>query len=50
MGDIYPIIPLPAAFGRLCVETFGRLLFAVFFLPAAFGRLCVETFSLIGAE
>ena len=35
---------LPAAFGRLCVETlvsYEGLSFAV--EPAAFGRLCVET-------
>ena len=34
---------LPAAFGRLCVETCNLSdgLFCV--LPAAFGRLCVET-------
>ena len=33
---------IPAAFGRLCVET---LFFSMvdFFFPAAFGRLCVET-------
>ena len=33
----------PAAFGRLCVETVGVSLLAVYVLPAAFGRLCVET-------
>ena len=43
MGDIYPIIPLPAAFGRLCVETTRWLADGLGEKPAAFGRLCVET-------
>ena len=34
---------LPAAFGRLCVETTFIHEFGHFELPAAFGRLCVET-------
>ena len=33
----------PAAFGRLCVETRGRLYVKLHKGPAAFGRLCVET-------
>ena len=33
----------PAAFGRLCVETFRRLTIPLTDSPAAFGRLCVET-------
>ena len=33
----------PAAFGRLCVETFPFFLPVLIFPPAAFGRLCVET-------
>ena len=33
----------PAAFGRLCVETFLKQSELHFFHPAAFGRLCVET-------
>ena len=34
---------IPAAFGRLCVETRVRAFFAGRTVPAAFGRLCVET-------
>ena len=34
---------LPAAFGRLCVETIWSLRFSMTKRPAAFGRLCVET-------
>ena len=34
---------LPAAFGRLCVETALQDLQQDKYLPAAFGRLCVET-------
>ena len=34
---------LPAAFGRLCVETSSNSYQAVRAYPAAFGRLCVET-------
>ena len=37
-GRIYP-----AAFGRLCVETYNRDKKAFLQEPAAFGRLCVET-------
>ena len=33
----------PAAFGRLCVETFQGRLTPELSRPAAFGRLCVET-------
>ena len=35
--------PLPAAFGRLCVETQMMDYYFYLGLPAAFGRLCVET-------
>ena len=35
--------PVPAAFGRLCVETRPPALRAGHLHPAAFGRLCVET-------
>ena len=35
----------PAAFGRLCVETFRRALWLKNSWPAAFGRLCVETLT-----
>ena len=34
---------IPAAFGRLCVETFPRLRLYLIPSAAAFGRLCVET-------
>ena len=34
---------LPAAFGRLCVETVDWLADGEIVKPAAFGRLCVET-------
>ena len=37
---------LPAAFGRLCVETFATDFGAPIEAPAAFGRLCVETINL----
>ena len=33
----------PAAFGRLCVETFSWSPICEAAQPAAFGRLCVET-------
>ena len=33
----------PAAFGRLCVETYNALFVGRPNFPAAFGRLCVET-------
>ena len=36
-------LPTPAAFGRLCVETFIYLKIILRISPAAFGRLCVET-------
>ena len=35
----------PAAFGRLCVETFLSIDDCLKTAPAAFGRLCVETKS-----
>ena len=35
----------PAAFGRLCVETFWRIKMTEMVKPAAFGRLCVETLN-----
>ena len=34
---------MPAAFGRLCVETFHARPYQYPHDPAAFGRLCVET-------
>ena len=34
---------VPAAFGRLCVETLVATSALLSLLPAAFGRLCVET-------
>ena len=37
----------PAAFGRLCVETFSYMPFNLTPFPAAFGRLCVETTTLL---
>ena len=39
-------IPVPAAFGRLCVETNRLIKSDMRGLPAAFGRLCVETVGL----
>ena len=36
---------LPAAFGRLCVETCKKNTPNIWLPPAAFGRLCVETFQ-----
>ena len=36
-------LPVPAAFGRLCVETEMQKSMERAFDPAAFGRLCVET-------
>ena len=36
---------LPAAFGRLCVETYIVNINRYLYEPAAFGRLCVETKS-----
>ena len=36
-------LPLPAAFGRLCVETSQKFITRGLDVPAAFGRLCVET-------
>ena len=37
----------PAAFGRLCVETFLNKAQSILSFPAAFGRLCVETWQYI---
>ena len=34
---------VPAAFGRLCVETIIVRRLGLKSMPAAFGRLCVET-------
>ena len=34
---------MPAAFGRLCVETRPKKSLNTIAIPAAFGRLCVET-------
>ena len=34
---------MPAAFGRLCVETIKPVGRKLYEWPAAFGRLCVET-------
>ncbi len=34
---------MPAAFGRLCVETLVNAFVLTADVPAAFGRLCVET-------
>ena len=36
----------PAAFGRLCVETWFGWKSRQYRVPAAFGRLCVETIKL----
>ena len=43
MDDSQGLDSLPAAFGRLCVETMlpGKSEWGI--VPAAFGRLCVET-------
>ena len=43
LHSIFPLSDQPAAFGRLCVETFKPCSTAAFDRPAAFGRLCVET-------
>ena len=43
MSDDSGQVLSPAAFGRLCVETFMPMLLINFLMPAAFGRLCVET-------
>ncbi len=40
---LFLILLVPAAFGRLCVETSSGSLLLMCFEPAAFGRLCVET-------
>ena len=45
-GDVYSLTdktPIPAAFGRLCVETDDKPDKRPDDKPAAFGRLCVET-------
>ena len=41
--DIQPV-NIPAAFGRLCVETVSSQQGDCGAGPAAFGRLCVETY------
>ena len=41
--DLCRCFPDPAAFGRLCVETFFTAFANSRNPPAAFGRLCVET-------
>ena len=42
--EYFGIAYQPAAFGRLCVETyFQKSLTSIMKNPAAFGRLCVET-------
>ena len=38
------MLGVPAAFGRLCVETQSAAQAYDRELPAAFGRLCIETF------
>ena len=38
---------IPAAFGRLCVETDWLIYPVLHWHPAAFGRLCVETVAAI---
>ena len=41
---VFTAVQYPAAFGRLCVETFKQFRSVISRLgPAAFGRLCVET-------
>ena len=45
--SVMHLVLLPAAFGRLCVETVGGWLDAAGASTAAFGRLCVETLSLV---
>ena len=44
------VISLPAAFGRLCVETATLQSAFPISKPAAFGRLCVETMQKEGKE
>ena len=41
--DVFNVILMPAAFGRLCVETKRSRALVFLWVPAAFGRLCVET-------
>ena len=40
----------PAAFRRLCVETWPFLMRVSLASPAAFGRLCVETISISASK
>ena len=40
---------MPAAFGRLCVETLLIAQSTQYAVPAAFGRLCVETIKILAA-
>ena len=42
-SSIPDMLTVPAAFRRLCVETFVRFVSICAFYPAAFRRLCVET-------
>ena len=50
MSDDSGQVLSPAAFGRLCVETFMPMLLINFLMPAAFGRLCVETTNSLSAS
>ena len=43
IGSNLLIPQVPAAFGRLCVETSSKVAAKIEATPAAFGRLCVET-------
>ena len=43
-----PRATFPAAFRRLCVETFALYMRDTEVLPAAFRRLCVETYLFAG--
>ena len=42
-GQVKQLEVIPAAFGRLCVETKQSVVTGGDGIPAAFGRLCVET-------
>ena len=44
------LVVLPAAFGRLCVETMPTNSRKKKSCPAAFGRLCVETGQIMGVK
>ena len=43
------VASMPAAFGRLCVETKWKTPDRPHTVPAAFGRLCVETLYALAA-